>query len=353
MQDGDDIFIGQETSLRKVFDSLRRVAPKDVTVLVTGESGTGKERIVRCLHALSRRKDHPFVAVNSGSIPRDLLESELFGHERGAFTGALNTYIGRFERANSGTLFLDEIGDMDPVLQVKILRAIQEKTIERVGGSAERKVDVRLVAATHRDLEQMVQEGLFREDLFYRLNVVTIHLPPLRERGEDILRLAEALMEEFCREDGSPGKTYSSEVRDFLLAYPWPGNIRELQNCVVNMGISAEGPVVTMEDVPERMREKMAAHQAGKDGEQKPDGPQVPAGAPPRAAGEGLVLPGLAELTASGLNLKDFLEKIETGLIAQALAEKRYVHADAAARLGIKRTTLLEKLKRRGMLGSS
>ncbi|CAK7065046.1 MAG: Luminescence regulatory protein LuxO [Desulfovibrio sp.] len=190
--------IGQSTTLKEVFRILGKVAPTESTVLVTGESGTGKELLVRALHANSHRCDKPFVPINCGAIPKDLLESELFGHEKGAFTHAIKTRPGRFEMADGGTIFLDEIGEMDLTLQVKILRVLQEKEIERVGGSGVRKVDVRIIAATNRDLEQEVAAGRFREDLYYRLNVIPLHLPPLRERGGDIMVLAAHFLKKFC-----------------------------------------------------------------------------------------------------------------------------------------------------------
>ena len=222
--------IGQSASLAGVFKILGKVAPTDSTVLVTGESGTGKELLVRALHAASPRADRPFVPVNCGAIPRDLLESELFGHEKGAFTHALRSRPGRFELADGGTIFLDEIGEMEPGLQVKILRVLQEKEIERVGGTGCRKVDVRIVAATNRDLEAAVAAGTFREDLYYRLNVIPIHLPPLRERGQDVLLLARHFLGRFCRKKERPPLELSPVVQRVLLAYAWPGNVRELEN---------------------------------------------------------------------------------------------------------------------------
>ena len=209
--------IGQSASLAGVFKILGKVAPTDSTVLVTGESGTGKELLVRALHAASPRADRPFVPVNCGAIPRDLLESELFGHEKGAFTHALRSRPGRFELADGGTIFLDEIGEMEPGLQVKILRVLQEKEIERVGGTGCRKVDVRIVAATNRDLEAAVAAGTFREDLYYRLNVIPIHLPPLRERGQDVLLLARHFLGRFCRKKERPPLELSPVVQRF-----WP-----------------------------------------------------------------------------------------------------------------------------------
>ena len=245
--------IGQSASLAGVFKILGKVAPTDSTVLVTGESGTGKELLVRALHAASPRADRPFVPVNCGAIPRDLLESELFGHEKGAFTHALRSRPGRFELADGGTIFLDEIGEMEPGLQVKILRVLQEKEIERVGGTGCRKVDVRIVAATNRDLEAAVAAGTFREDLYYRLNVIPIHLPPLRERGQDVLLLARHFLGRFCRKKERPPLELSPVVQRVLLAYAWPGNVRELENVMERLSVLVDGHVVAPEDLPARL----------------------------------------------------------------------------------------------------
>ena len=204
MQEAADTIIGRNSGLKEVFRTLMRVAPTESTVLVTGESGTGKELAVRFLHEQSKRKNGPLVPVNCGAIPRDLLESELFGHEKGAFTGAVSAHQGRFQAASHGTIFLDEIGELELPLQAKILRALQEQEIEPVGSRKPVSVDVRVVAATNRDLEQMVSQGLFREDLFYRLQVIPVHLPPLRERGSDILELARFFMHKFCARDKRP-----------------------------------------------------------------------------------------------------------------------------------------------------
>ena len=211
--------IGQSTTLAEVFKVLGKVAPTDSTVLVTGESGTGKELLVRALHANSQRAEKPFVPINCGAIPKDLLESELFGHEKGAFTHAIRSRPGRFEMGDGGTVFLDEIGEMDLSLQVKILRVLQEKEIERVGGTGSKKVDVRIVAATNRDLEAEVAAGRFREDLYYRLNVIPLHLPPLRERGGDVLLLARHFLNHFCAKKGRPPLGLSPDARRVLVAY--------------------------------------------------------------------------------------------------------------------------------------
>lgn len=214
-----DGIIGQSTSLAEVFKVLGKVAPTDSTVLVTGESGTGKELLVRALHSNSSREDKPFVPINCGAIPKELLESELFGHEKGAFTHAIRSRPGRFELADGGTIFLDEIGEMDLSLQVKILRVLQEKEIERVGGNGCKKVDVRIVAATNRDLEAEVAAGRFREDLYYRLNVIPLHLPPLRERGGDVLVLARYFLSHFCGKKKRPVLALDDDARRVLSAY--------------------------------------------------------------------------------------------------------------------------------------
>ena len=224
--------VGRSAAMREIFRSIERIARARATVLVTGESGTGKELVARALHDLGDRAAGPFVAINCGAIPRDLLESELFGHERGAFTGASDRRVGRFEAASGGTLLLDEIGELDPSLQVKLLRALQERVIERLGSSQPIAVDVRVVAATNRDLEQEVAEGRFRSDLYYRINVVPLHLPPLRERREDIPLLALHFLRKFAHENGSKVRALSPAAIRALQTYPWPGNIRELRNIV-------------------------------------------------------------------------------------------------------------------------
>lgn len=337
--------IGQSTTLKEVFKILTKVAPTDSTVLVTGESGTGKELMVRALHQQSARSDKPFVPINCGAIPKDLLESELFGHEKGAFTHALRTRAGRFELADGGTIFLDEIGEMDLSLQVKILRVLQEKEIERVGGSGVKKVDVRIIAATNRDLEAEVQAGRFREDLFYRLNVIPIHLPPLRERGGDIAILADHFITHFSRKNGRKKLGFSPEVRRVLEHYSWPGNVRELENIMERMTILCDGSVVTLEDLPGKILAQVG------DVAGLPEPVAAPAGnaAPQPAAPRGFAWPALTDMEKLGLNLKDFLDTIEERLLTEALETAFGVKNQAAEILGIKRTTLIEKLKKRNM----
>ena len=342
--------IGQSTTLAEVFRVLGKVAPTDSTVLVTGESGTGKELLVRALHANSRRADKPFVPINCGAIPKELLESELFGHEKGAFTHAIRSRPGRFELADGGTIFLDEIGEMDLSLQVKILRVLQEKEIERVGGTGSKKVDVRVVAATNRDLEQEVAAGHFREDLYYRLNVIPLHLPPLRERGGDVLLLAEHFLEQFCRRKERPPLALAPETRRILAAYSWPGNVRELVNFMERLSILVDGDTVMAADLPAKILDQVG------DVASRPE-PEPPAPAPAVAPGAardgvpgegGFVWPTLSVLEDKGMNLKDFLDTVEGRLIDEALERADGVKNQAAEYLGIKRTTLIEKLKKRG-----
>jgi DNA-binding NtrC family response regulator len=236
--------IGEDAQLRQVSQQLHRAAATDATVLLEGESGTGKELFARALHALSPRNDGPFVAINCAAIPENLLETELFGHEKGAFTGASARKPGRFELAHRGTLFLDEIGELPLALQAKILRAIEEKSFERVGGTQSLTVDVRVVAATNRNLKQRVAERQFREDLYFRLSVFPIQIPPLRERADDVVILARNFVDKFCREVNKPLLTLSDAALEELRTYPWPGNVRELQNCIERAVILCEGDTI-------------------------------------------------------------------------------------------------------------
>ena len=240
--------------MQEVYKAIGRVAPQDVTVLILGESGTGKELVARAIYHYSKRAPGPFLAINCAAIPENLLESELFGHEKGAFTGADRKRIGKFEQASGGTLFLDEIGDMTPLTQTKILRVLQGQEFERVGGNEPIRADVRVVAATNRDLEKMVAEGTFRGDLYYRLNVYTIRLPPLRERGDDLPLLAEHFVRRFGRELGKDVRGVSPEAMELLRRYPWPGNVRELQSVVKQALLGTTGPVVLPEFLPAAVR---------------------------------------------------------------------------------------------------
>lgn len=323
--------IGKSSALQEVFQILAKVAPTDSTVLVTGESGTGKELVVRALHRNSGRADKPFVPINCGAIPRELLESELFGHEKGAFTHAIRTKVGRFELAQGGTVFLDEIGEMDLALQVKILRVLQEREFERVGGTRTITADVRVVAATNRDLEEEVRRGAFREDLFYRLNVIPIVLPPLRERGLDAILLARHFLQRFCVPRRANVLGIPEQIQDILASYSWPGNVRELENFMERMSILCEGDQIELADLPDKV-----LRETGID-------------APKRELRVDTAWrwPDLDDFREHGLNLKDFLDQIEDRLLELALTEVDGVKNQAAELLGIKRTTLIEKLKKR------
>ena len=328
--------IGNSPALKEVFAILAKVAPTDSTVLVTGESGTGKELLVRALHRNSKRKEKPFVPVNCGAIPKELLESELFGHEKGAFTHAVRSRPGRFELADGGTIFLDEIGEMDLSLQVKILRVLQEKEIERVGGTSIKKVDVRIVAATNRDLEVEVAAGRFREDLFYRLNVIPMHLPPLRERGGDVLLLAQHFLGRFCEDKDMEQLRIQSNAADMLVSYTWPGNVRELENFMERMCILCDEDEIVPDDLPEKIWRDV-----GKEPKKKVAELMQPVG---------FNWPTLSDMEEQGASgLKDFLEKVEDRLMIEALEKAGGVKNKAAELLGVKRTTLIEKIKKRNL----
>jgi sigma-54 specific flagellar transcriptional regulator A len=317
---------------------IEQVAGFTTSVLVTGESGTGKEWVARYVHALSARADKPFVPVNCGAIPPDLLESELFGHEKGAFTGAISTRVGRFEAAEGGTLFLDEIGDMSLPMQVKLLRVLQERIYERVGSNRPRTCDVRIIAATHRNLEAAIREGKFREDLYYRLNVFPIELPPLRERLDDLPDLIANILER-CRGAGlAPVRITPGAVR-ILKHYGWPGNIRELANLVERLCVLYPDGTVDIPQLPARYTASAPLRES--------DRQEVAAA---RASGP---QPQDLELPEEGLPLKDYLEQIEVALIRRALHEAGGVIAHAAEKLQVRRTTLAEKMKRYGIPAAS
>lgn len=318
----DSDLIGASSALNEIRGLIERVAPTESTVLLTGESGTGKEVIARRIHELSGRKGR-FVAVNCGAIPDHLLETELFGHERGAFTGADSSRAGRFEWAEGGTLFLDEIGDMPKALQVKLLRVLQERVIERVGGSEEKPIDIRLVAATHRDLQQWIEDGKFREDLYYRLSVFPIEIPPLKSRQEDIEPLVNAFVDR-VRESYGANLAFSDAALQRLKQYAWPGNVRELANLVERLAVSDADRVIDEDDLP------------------WPIGPvsQETTRDDPETA---------AALPEGGINLKEYLSEVERRAIEAALSESNGVVQAAADRLGMGRTTLVEKIKRYGI----
>ncbi len=242
--------IGKSSQMNQVFEKVQQVAPTKASVLITGESGVGKELVADAVHNLSNRRDKPFIKVHCAALSESLLESELFGHEKGAFTGAVSRKRGRFELAHTGTIFLDEIAEISQSVQIKILRVLQEKTFERVGGEETLEVDVRIISATNRDLKQAIAEGRFREDLYYRLNVVNIGIPPLRERKEDIPLLVSAFVKEFARENGKNVEGVDYAARSRLYSYPWPGNVRELRNCIESAVVMCKGTIITEDDLP-------------------------------------------------------------------------------------------------------
>lgn len=247
--------IGKSPAMLKLFDVVKRVAPTKASVLITGESGVGKELIANALHNLSPRKDKPFIKVHCAALAENLLESELFGHEKGSFTGAVSRKRGRFELAHGGTIFLDEIGEINQQVQIKILRVLQEKMFERVGGEETIEVDVRVIAATNRDLEQEIAEGRFREDLFYRLNVVRVHVPPLRERKDDLPLMISSFVKEFARENGKVIESIEPKARQALYTYDWPGNVRQLRNCIESSVVMATGTTITLDELPPSIRD--------------------------------------------------------------------------------------------------
>ncbi|UPU34716.1 sigma 54-interacting transcriptional regulator [Geomonas paludis] len=310
--------IGRSPAMQPVFQMIRSTAPLDSTILITGESGTGKELVARELHGKSRRSGSPLIKINCAALPENLLESELFGFEKGAFTGALKERKGKFEQAHRGTLFLDEIGELPLSAQAKLLRVLQEKTVERIGGSREIQVDVRIVAATNRDLRQDVAAGQFREDLFYRLNVIPIELPPLRERLEDILPLATVFLSRFAAEMGRPELKLSREAKEALLNHRYPGNVRELKNAMERATALCTGNILMLDDLPAEFR--------------------CGAFAAPEA--EALRDPAQGSVLASKLDDR------EAELIEQALAVTGHRRAEAARLLGISRKTLWKKMKR-------
>jgi DNA-binding NtrC family response regulator len=311
--------IGTSAALRSVLDMVGKVADTDSTVLVTGESGTGKELIAKAIHFNSRRADQPLITVNCGAIPEELLESELFGHEKGAFTGALRDREGRFEAADGGTIFLDEIGDMSPNLQVKLLRVIQDRSFERVGSSRTRRVDARVIAATNQDLEKAIREGRFREDLYFRLNVIPIEVPPLRERREDIPQLAQHFLDVLNQERQTKIDSFSPGAMAMLCEYGWPGNVRQLENLIERLVVLRGEGEIRERDIP----------------------PLAPSPArSPRAR---------VRIPPEGIDWNKVVGDFEAELMDQALAMAGGNKAKAAALLGLHRTTLVEKIKKRGL----
>jgi two-component system, NtrC family, response regulator PilR len=323
----EDLFcgmIGRSKLMKKVFDRIEKVAASDSTVLITGPSGTGKELVSNALHNLSSRKNGPKISVNCGAIPSELLESELFGHVKGAFTGAISSRKGRFEMANQGTIFLDEIGDMPLLLQVKLLRVLQNREIERVGSTETVPVDVRIITATHHDLENAVEVGNFREDLYYRLNVIPIKVPSLCERREDIPLLISYFLSRFVSADGRNRLEFDQDALELLLTYDWPGNVRELENLIERLVILRGGNLIKAKDLPAKFF-KHAPHQTSQ-------------------------YESLITLPDSGVDLKKALSDIEDSLIMQALDRTRGNKNQASKLLSMNRTTLIEKMKKKGLL---
>lgn len=314
--------VGTSVQMRDVIDFVEKVADSDSTVLIQGESGTGKEMIARLLHQSSGRVQGPWIPVNCGAIPENLLESELFGHDKGAFTGAVHTRLGRFELAHGGTIFLDEIGELSPALQVKLLRVLQERSFERIGGTKTINVDVRIIAATNQDLERAVQDKRFRQDLYYRLNVIPITMPPLRERGSDIPALVEHFISSFNRAKQTGITGCTAEALAHLNDYTWPGNIRELENMIERLVVLKKTGFIDAADLPERLLQRPTLADGTKE--------------------------QFIRFNDQGINLSREIEQYENRLIVEALRQANGITSKAAQLLQLNRTTLVEKLKRKG-----
>ncbi len=313
-------FVGDSPQMDKVFRIIEKVADTDSTVLILGESGTGKELVARAIHYNSMRRDKPLIPVNCGAIPEELLESELFGHEKGAFTNAIRTRIGRFEMSNGGTIFLDEIAEMSPHLQVKLLRILQEQEFERLGGTKTIKCDIRVIAATNKNLDKLVEKGSFREDLYYRLKVIPVEIPPLRERRSDIPLLIHHFLEMMSKSRGKKIKGISKDVVKAFMDYDWPGNVRELENIIERMVILSDGDELTVQDIPDRILQ--------------------------RHPGEDM---GQAIIPDDGFSLSNAINEYERLLIIRALEKADWVKNRAAKLLNMNRTTLVEKIKKQGI----
>jgi two-component system response regulator PilR (NtrC family) len=322
-QHGLDRMVGVSPAMAALFNMVRSIASTGSTVMITGESGTGKELVAKAIHALSPRHDAPFVSINCGALPENLLESELFGHMKGAFTDAHQNKKGLFEAAHRGTLLLDEVGETLPSLQVKLLRVLQEKKIRRVGSTEEVEVDVRVVAATNRPLDRLVQEGRFREDLFYRLNVIPIRVPALRERREDVPLLANHFLERFGREMGKPVAKVSAEAMESLLRYSWPGNVRELENVIERAVALETSPAILPERLPDSVRQGVAARRSSPD--------------------------GALDTLAPGFSLDQHLEALEAALVSRALAQAAGDRGSASQLLGISARSLRYLIQKHGL----
>ncbi|SMF24315.1 sigma-54-dependent transcriptional regulator [Desulfovibrio gilichinskyi] len=313
--------IGRSKPMLHVFEMIHKAAPGNSTVLITGESGTGKELVAQALHQSSPRCDNPFVSVNCMALSAGVLESELFGHEKGSFTGAVALRRGRFEMADKGTLFLDEIGELSHDMQVKLLRVLQEKTIERVGGVDSIKIDIRIVAATNKNLKQAVENGTFREDLYYRLNVVSIELPPLRERREDIPFMIDHFLAKYSADNNKTFEGFSPAAMDYMSAYEWPGNVRQLQNVIERCVVLTSGTVIKTDDLPAEIKDEETQFKSAVD------------------------------LLPTKINLAQALDKIEATLVRRALVQSNFVKVDAAEMLGLSKSLLQYKLKKYNISG--
>ena len=312
--------VGTSKAMGKVFDLIEKVADTDGTVLISGASGTGKELIASAIHYNSSRGDKPMVVINCGAIPEELLESELFGHEKGAFTGAYKNRTGRFEMANGGTFFLDEIGEMSPSLQVKLLRVLQEQKFEKVGGTKTIHVDVRIIAATNKNLTISINKGKFREDLYYRLNVIPIKVPPLKQRKSDIPLLIDYFMKKFRSEKQNLIKEFSNEALEDMMGFDWPGNVRELENVIKRLTILCDNEIVQVDDLPEHIQRKTRSLE-----------------------------PDEEDVLDKDLNLNEAVKDYEKRLILEALEKSNWVKTKAAKLLNINRTTLVEKIKKQNL----
>lgn len=316
LYDSQKVIIGKSKGIQDVLSLVERAAPSRSNVLITGESGTGKELVARAIHLGSPRRDGPFISVNCMALSPGVLESELFGHEKGSFTGAVAMKRGRFELAHGGTLFLDEIGELSQDMQVKLLRVLQERRLERVGGTEEIEVDIRIVAATNKDLQKAVEDKSFRDDLFYRLNVVQIQLPSLRERREDIPLLVSHFVEKLSVENSLPRKTFSPAALDYLIGYEWPGNIRQLENVVERCMVMEPGEIIDVASLPPEVRD------------------------------EETQLKSAIDLLPVQLDLADTMDKLEAALVRRALAKADFVQVKAAELLGISKSLLQYKLRK-------
>ena len=315
-----DNLIGTSNAIEKIYELIEKVADTDSTVLISGASGTGKELIARAIHYNSSRGDKPLVVINCGAIPEELLESELFGHEKGAFTGAYKTRVGRFEMANGGTIFLDEVGEMSPALQVRLLRVLQEQKFERVGGMKTIHVDVRIIAATNKNLTIAINKGRFREDLYYRLNVIPIKVPSLKQRKSDIPLLIDFFMKKFQKGKTKSITGFSPEAMDCVLEYDWPGNVRELENMIKRLIILCDNQTVIFDDLPEHIQQNSTSIQQFEE-----------------------------NIVEEALTLDEAVKDYEKRLILEALEKSNWVKTKAAKILNIKRTTLVEKIKKRNL----